>query len=311
MLRFNSKILFVTALLALTVVISWAIFFPIKKILSYSTYRYISFYSGHHKTFPQVLLIGNSRAGSNFSNVAFSPGNLLNLGMGGMTFQILSLQALDMIEINPKLKFVVIEPYFLRDKYVVVRQGHIQALFSDRIKKQVSLLFSEFESLVAMVFPSYWLNTSNFMGALGYAIIDEPISHHSSDRSFDLGRLGPLIIQKNKTLTYGGIDSSTIKQLSDLSQACKKSGVTLLILATPIHSLRSESHGWKSHISDIRQIASDLNIEFYDFSSFFSGERMFADTVHLNSSGADFMSEVLWRKTLGNEVRGGHGLLKQ
>jgi len=131
MMRSNSKALFVSAVLTLTVLLCWASFFLMKKLLSYSNYRYTNFYSTHHKPFPQVLVIGNSRAGSNFSDGAFLPGDLLNLGGGGTSFEMLSLQALDMIELNPRLKFVVIEPYFLQNNYAVARQGHIQALFSD------------------------------------------------------------------------------------------------------------------------------------------------------------------------------------
>ncbi len=300
-MRFNSKVFFVIAIFSLSVLLSWVGFVLAKRVLSHSSYRYISFYSADPSALPQVLLIGNSRAGSNFSDAAFLPGDLLNLGMGGMTFQMLSLQAIDMIEVNPKLKFVVIEPYFLRDKYIVVRQGHIQALFSDRVKKQVWLLFTDFEKLITTIFPSYWLNTNNFIGAFGNAIIDGRASQGYDERTLDLGRFGEARMQRIAAQTYGGIDSKTIKQLSDLNQECKKSGVSLLMIVSPIHNLRSESHGWKTHKSEIEKIANKLGIKFYDFSTILDGERMFVDTVHLNSAGAAYMSKVLLLETLGNE----------
>ena len=88
-------------------------------------------------------MIGNSRAGGNLSDSAFAPGDFLNFGMGGTLFDILSCQDLDMIELNPNLKFVVIELYSLANKGCVGRRAYVEALFSDRIKKSIwGIIFS-------------------------------------------------------------------------------------------------------------------------------------------------------------------------
>ena len=302
MMRPLSKVLFIVALFAMTVCLSYACLFFMKNLLSYSEYRYVNFYSSHHEPFPQVLVIGNSRAGSNFSDDAFLPTDLLNLGEGGTTFGILSSQAIDMIEVNSTLKYVIIESYFLGNKYSVSHHGHIQALFSHRVKAQVLKSLSGFEKMITEIFPSYWLNTNNFMGALGLVILDRPNRQGFNDKHLALDSIGVAMSERMAAQTYGRIDSDTISQLSELRLICETNGVSLFIIATPIHRLRSDSPGWSSHIAEMQRISSDLGVKFYDFSTIFREERMFADTVHLNNTGADYMSEVLFRKTLGNET---------
>ena len=301
-MRFQSKVLFILAFLVTTVVLSWSSFLAIKEILRYSDYPLINLYSDNPKTFPKVVLLGNSRAGSNFSDTAFVPGDFLNLGMGGTLFDILSRQALDMIERNPKLQYVILEPYFLVNEKSAGRRAYIEALFSERIEEYLWNSFSDFEKFATILFPSYWLNTPNFLDALMSVFFDRPKRQIVNDKRVNPKVFDEETIRRKRAKTYSPISETVIKQLQVLQQACEYSGVTLLIVVSPIHHFHWQSEGWKNHISELIKVSSELGITFFDYSESLSGGDMFADSVHLNRAGADYMSEVLYGKTLGREA---------
>ena len=96
--------------------------------------------------------------------------------------------------------------------------------------------------------------------------------------------------------------SMMINSLKKITQLCKDKNIRLILIITPLHEdyfTRVPAYYKKLNaatLKDLKAIYSDL--EFYDYTRFFTQDEYFLDCDHLSRAGANIFSDMIYKKLL-------------
>lgn len=92
------------------------------------------------------------------------------------------------------------------------------------------------------------------------------------------------------------LSEDDIKYIEEIKSLCDEKGIRLVLFSAPMSDFRlCDAGNYDSYINEINQLASDLNIEYFDFNLCKSDflcltEEDFYDDQHMNNVGADKFS---------------------
>lgn len=258
--------------------------------LSHSNYRYLEFYN---EADPRVdlVVIGDSRAGTHFPRTGYDALKILNLGRGGTGFPLLAAQAKDYVDLHGPVDAIVVESWFLGSSAWGGDHGAIQSVYSERVDALVDSESSTLGRLSRKFVATTRLNENNFLNGLAGVFVESFDSSPPSNRAITQAMKDRLLSQDNQV----AMTSRNRVELVNLVSHMNRLGVRVIVVTTPMHPLAVESfQGIDEFVRQIDEISAQPGVEHLNYLALFEEDAFFADPVHLNRIGKTSFSEIFF-----------------
>jgi hypothetical protein len=131
-----------------------------------------------------------------------------------------------------------------------------------------------------------------------YRIEYEDKGHFYSDgRLYDLEKC----VEQTRVFSSYGIGPESEEYLRKSIELCKANGIGVKLFVAPIYDLQLISTvDYDGYLNELKQISEETEVELYDFNLIrdeyldIKDDRYYLDPVHLNESGANMFTPVLW-----------------
>jgi len=262
------------------------VYFSAKSVLSFSSYRFIDFYN--EKESYDVLILGNSRANQSLPRFRLNDYTIKNFGEGWAGVPQQSAMAHDYVSLHGAPKYLLIETHFLDYTGTGRKQGAIQAIFSTRVEREISVGMSSSEKVIRKLIWSGRLNESNLIPAI-VRIFLKPTSNYGSSSKV----IRPEDIQYAKgnatKITFQSINN---KKLTELINDVRVLGTEVYFVTTPIFGdPNSRFNGFDDFIKEVDIFSARHNVLHLDLSKWSPKDIFYSDTTHLNTAGAKEFSQ--------------------
>ena len=255
-----------------------------REIISYSSYRYTSFYEKRfqEKDKINVVVIGNSRADQDFPRYEYNGKKYLNLGNSWLGVPVSSATALDVLKYQIPPEFLIIETAFFDYQGTGRAYGAIQNIFSDAVEDASLLDSTNFERHARKIFYVLRFNENDLINALVRMMIPDTRNIASYDRIIN-DDLKKRALSEGRTINLRARNKVT---LLNLIEKYKQANVTVYLVSTPMHPVGIESYSNLSDfLFDVDRLAQQAGIRHINLTDIYSADRLFSDTTHLNSFG--------------------------